>query len=172
MRFTRYSSVQRRSRLRARCLDDTSSTQAIVHPQSAPAGMHQSTRRRETIGSSPRSWCTNVSAATATHVALLMPVDAPTATREKEPVTAIILIAAGATTAARTEARAPACRALRPSVGTTSTLLSHQGIDRLPISLSTPRRQTLDFGSKTIGLPAKPVVQIMTTSLSATFHCS
>ena len=85
---------------------------------------------------------------------------------------AIILVMADATTAERTEGRALAYRALRPSVGTSSTLLSHQGTDRLPISLSTPRRQTLDFGSKTIGLPTKQVVRIMTTSLFATFHYS
>ena len=85
---------------------------------------------------------------------------------------AIILDAADATTVARTGARALACRGLRPSVGTSSTLHSHQSIDQLPISLNTLGRQTPDFGLKTIGLPIKPVVWIMTTSLSATFHCS
>ena len=47
-----------------------------------------------------------------------------------------------------------------------------QGTDHLPISLSTLGRQTLDFGSKTIGLSVKSVGQIMTTSLSAISHCS
>jgi len=77
-----------------------------------------------------------------------------------------------ATTAARTRARAPAYRALRPSAGTSSMLHSRQGIDHLLISLSTLGRQTLGFGLKTIGLPVKPMVRIMTTLLSVTFHCS
>ena len=85
---------------------------------------------------------------------------------------AIILIMADATTVARMGARASACQGLRPSAGTSSTLHSRQGIDHLPISLNTLGRQTLDFGLKTIGLPAKPVAWIMTTSLSATSHRS
>ena len=82
--------------------------------------------------------------------------DTPTVTQEKEPATTIILVTIDATTTA----------------STSSALLSHQGTDHLPISLSTLGRQTLDFGLKTIGLLAKLVVQIMMTSLSATFHCS
>ena len=85
---------------------------------------------------------------------------------------AIILDAVDAMIVARTRAQALACLALRPSTGTSSTLHSRQGIDHLPISLNTLGRQTLDVGLKTIGLPVKPVVQIMTTSLSATFHYS
>ena len=84
----------------------------------------------------------------------------------------IILVAVGAESAARTEARAPACWALRPLAGTSSMLHSCQGNDHLPISLNTLGRQTPDFGLRTIGLPIKPVVRIMMTSLSATFHCS
>ena len=85
---------------------------------------------------------------------------------------AIILDAADATIVARTGARAPAYRGLRPSASASSVLHSHQGIDHLPISLNTLGRQTPDFGLKTIGLPVKPVVRIMTTSLFTTFHCS
>ena len=85
---------------------------------------------------------------------------------------AIILVAADATTVARTGAQAPASRALRPSAGTSSTLLSHQGIDHLPISLSTLGRQTPNFGSKTIGLPVKPVARMMMISLFAISHYS
>ena len=82
---------------------------------------------------------------------------------------AIILDTVDATIAARTRARAPAYPALRPSAGTSSTLCSRQGIDHLPISLSTLGRQTPDFGLKTIGLPIKLVVRIMMTSLSQNF---
>ena len=85
---------------------------------------------------------------------------------------AIILIMEGATTAVRTGAQSSAYRALRPSASTSSTLLSHQGTDHRPISQNTVGKQILDYGSKTTGLPAKPVVQIMTTSLFATFHYS
>ena len=85
---------------------------------------------------------------------------------------AIILDTVDAMTAMRTGARASACQALRPSAVTSSTLCSHQGIDHLPTSLSTLGRQIPGFGLKTIGLPVKPVVRIMTTSLSATFHYS
>ena len=52
------------------------------------------------------------------------PTDMPTTTQEKEPNAASTLGVVDATTAARTGARAPACRALRPSAGTSSTLLS------------------------------------------------
>ena len=85
---------------------------------------------------------------------------------------AIILVMADATTAERTEGRALAYRALRPSVDTSSTLLSHQGTNHQPTSQSTLGRQTVDYGSKTISLPAKLVVRIMTTSLFITFHYS
>ena len=85
---------------------------------------------------------------------------------------AIILDVADAMTAARTGARALAYQALRPSVGTSSTLPSCQGIDHLSISLNTLGRQTLDSSLKTIGLSVKPVVRIMTTSLYATYHYS
>ena len=80
---------------------------------------------------------------------------------------AIILNVADATTTARTGARALACRALRPSVGTSSMLLSHQGTDRLPTSQNILQKQTPGFGSKTIGLPVKPVARMMTISLFA-----
>ena len=72
------------------------------------------------------------------------------------------------------EDRSPslACRALRPSAGTSSMLLSHQGTDRLKTSLNILGKQTPSFGSKTISSHVKPVARIMMTSLSATFHCS
>jgi len=90
----------------------------------------------------------------------------------KEPAAAIILDAADATTTARIGARAPACQALRPSAGTSSTLLSRRGTDRQPTSINILEKQTLGFGSKTIGLPVKPVARMMTISLFATSHCS
>ena len=65
---------------------------------------------------------------------------------------ATTLGAADVTTAARTGARAPACLALRPLAGTSSTLLSRQGTDRLPTSLNILEKQTPGFGSKTIGV--------------------
>ena len=171
MRFARYLSMWQHSRQKARCLGDTSPTPASVPPRCAPPGTRRSTRRRKATGSALQSRCI-VSATTTTHAAPSTPVDAPTVTRGKEPTAAIILDAADATTAARTKARALACQALRPSAVTSSMRHSHQGIDHLPTSLSIPGRQTPDFGLKTIGLRVKPVVRIMTTSLSATFHCS
>ena len=50
--------------------------------------------------------------------------DAPTVTMEKQHAAAIIPDVVDATTATRTEAQAPACQALRPSVDTSSTLCS------------------------------------------------
>ena len=108
-RFARYLSVRQRSRRRARCLNDASPTPTNVRPRCAPLGTHRSTKRRKAAGSALQSWYINVSATTATHAAPSMPADAPTATRGKEPVVAIILDAADATTAVRTRARAPAC---------------------------------------------------------------
>ena len=55
----------------------------------------------------------------------------------------------------------------RPSVGTSSMLLSRQGTNRLPISLNILGKQTPGFDSKTIGLPVKPVVRMMMISLFA-----
>ena len=60
---------------------------------------------------------------------------------------AIIHVAADATTAAKTEARAPACRALRPSTDTSSMLPSRQGTGHQPTSRSTLGRQIPDYGS-------------------------
>ena len=161
-----------RSRRKAHCLGDASSTSASARPRCVPPGTHQSTRHRKAAGSALRPRYISVSAVTTTRAATSTPANIPTATRGKEPTVAIILDPADATIAARTGAQALAYRRLRPSAGTSSTLHSHQGIDHLPISLSTLGRQTLDFGLKTIGLPVKPVVRIMTTSLSATFHYS
>ena len=101
-----------------------------------------------------------------------MPTDVPTMTQEKEPNVATTLSTAGATTAATTGAQALACRTLRPSAGTSLTLLFHQGIDRLPISLNILGKQTLGFGSKTIGLHVRPMVQVMTILLFAISHYS
>ena len=79
---------------------------------------------------------------------------------------------ADATIAVRTGVRAPASQDLKPSADTSSTPLSHQGIDRPPMFLNIPVKLTPGSGSKTIGLPVKPVAQMMTTSLFATSHCS
>ena len=49
---------------------------------------------------------------------------------------------------------------------------SRQGIDRLPISLNILGKQTPGFGSKTIGLPVKPVVRMMMILLFAISHYS
>ena len=91
---------------------------------------------------------------------------------KEEPAMAIILIAVDTMIAARTKSRALACLGLRPSADISSMLPFHQGTDHQPISQSTLGKQTLDYGSKTIDLPTKPVVRIMMTSLSTTFHCS
>ena len=64
------------------------------------------------------------------------------------------------------------CRDLRPLVDTSSTPSSHHGTDSRPTSRNTLGKQTPDYGSRIIGLLAKPVEQIVTISLSATFHCS
>ena len=72
----------------------------------------------------------------------------------------------------RTKARTPAYQALRPSVDISSMLPSHQGTDHQPISQNTLGKRTPHYGSRIIGLPAKPVERIMMISLSATFHCS
>jgi len=157
--------VQRRNRRRARCLSDVSSTPANERPQCVPPRTCRYTRHRQAAGSVPLFRCTNVSAATTTHAEPSMPADTPTTIQEKEPDTATTLGVADATIVARTRVRAPACQAPRPSVGTSSMLLSHQGTDYLPISLSTQGRQTLDFASKTIDLPIKPVARMMTISL-------
>ena len=172
MKFARCLSMRRRSRWRAHCLSDASLTPASVCPWCAPLGTHQSTKHHRAAGSTLRPKYISVSAATATHTAPSTPVEVPTMTQEKEPTVAIILVTADATTAARTEAQAPAYRALRPSAVTSSTLFSHRGTNHQPISQSTLGKQTPDYGSKTIGLPTKPVVWIMMTLLSATFHCS
>ena len=164
--------MQWRSRLRAHCLGDASSTPASARPQSAPARMRRSTRSHKEVGSTSQSWCISFSAATVTHATPSTSADVPTMTQKREPAVATTLIVADATTVARTEAQALACWGLRPSADTSSTLPSHQGTSHQPISQSTLGKQTPDYGSKTIGLPAKPVVWIMMTSLSATFHCS
>ena len=85
---------------------------------------------------------------------------------------ATTLIVVDATIAARTEAQALTCQDLRPLANTSSTPSSHHGTDRQPTSQNTPRKQTLDCGSRIIGFLAKPVEQIVTISLSATFHYS
>jgi len=68
------------------------------------------------------------------HATPSMLVGVPTMTQERELAAAITLAVADAMIAARTEARALAYRVLRPSAVTSSTLLSRQGIDHLPIS--------------------------------------
>ena len=103
-KFASYSSVRWRSRWKARCLGDVSSTPASARPQCVPPRTHRYTRHRQAAGSVPLFRCTNVSAATATHAAPSMPADAPTVTQEKEPATAIILDAEDATTTERIEA--------------------------------------------------------------------
>ena len=85
---------------------------------------------------------------------------------------ATTLDVADATTAARTGARAPAYRALRPSVGTSSTLLSRHGTDHLLISLNILDKPTPGFGSKITGLPVKPVARMMMILLFAISHYS
>ena len=171
-KFARCSSVRRRSRQKVCCPNDVSPTPASVRPRCAPLRMHLFTRHRQAAGSTPLFRCINISTTTATHATPSTPAGVPTTTQEKEPTTAIILDVADATTVVRTRAPAPACQALRPSAVTSSTQRSHQGINHLPTSLSTPRRQTLDFGLKTIGLHVRPVVRVMTISLFAISHYS
>ena len=151
------SNVRRHSRQRACCLGDASSTPASARPRCVPPKMRQFTKRHQATGETLQSRCMNASATTTTRAAPSTPAGAPMVTQGKEPAVAIILDAASATTVARTRARASAYRGLRPSADTSSTLLSHQGTDRLPISLNILGRQTPGFGSKTIGLPVKPV---------------
>ena len=145
---------------------------SCVRPRCASPRMHRFSRHHQAAGGTSLFRCINVSATTAMHAAPSTPADVPTMTQEKEPVVAIILDAANFTTAARTRARALVCQALRPSAGPSSTLCSHQGIDHLPTSLSTPGRQTPGFGLKTIGLPVKPVARVMTISSFAISHYS
>ena len=171
-RSARYSSVRRRSRRRAHCLDDASSTPVSARPRCVPPRTHWFTRHHRAAGSTPLFRCINVSATTATHAAPPTPVDAPTTTQEKEPNAATTLGVAVATTATRTKARALAYRALRPSVGTSSMPLSHQGTHRLPTFQNILGKQTPGIGSRTIGLPVKPVAQMITISLFTISHYS
>ena len=171
-KFTRCLSMQRHSRRRARCLGDASSTPASAHPRCAPLGTHLSTKRHKATGSALQSRYINVSATTTTSAAPSTPADAPTMTQEKEPDMATTLGAVDATTAARIGVRAPASQDLKPSADTSSTPLSHQGIDHPPTFLNIRVKLTPGSSSKTIGLPVKPVAQMMTTSLFATSHCS
>ena len=108
-KFARCSSVRRRSRRRVHCLDDANPTPASARPRHIPPRTRPFTRRRQATGSAPLSRYTNISATTVTCAAPSTPAGAPTATKGKEPVTAIILDAAGATTVARIRARALAC---------------------------------------------------------------
>ena len=124
-KFARCLNVQRRSKRKARCLDDMNPTPASPRPRYVPPRTRPFTRCHQATGSAPLSRYINVSATAVTCAAPSTPAGAPTATKEKKPVVAIIHDAADATTAARTEARAPACQALRPSADTSSTLLSH-----------------------------------------------
>ena len=134
MKYARCSSVRRRSRRKAHCPDDASSTPASVCPWCISPGTHQSTKHHKAAGSALRPRYISVSAITATHAAPSTPTDAPTATQGKEPATAIILVAVDAMTTVRIGAQASAYQALRPLAGTSSTLLSHQGTNHLPIS--------------------------------------
>ena len=86
--------------------------------------MHPSTKHRQAAGSPPPSQYINASAMAATYAASSTLGDVPTATMEKQHAVAIIPDVAEATTVTRTEARAPACQALRPSADTSSTLRS------------------------------------------------
>ena len=123
-RFARCSSAQPRSRRKVRCLDDANPTPASAHLQCIPPRTHPYTKHRRPAGSPPSSLYINASAVAATYVASSTLGDVPTATREKQRAAAIIPDVAGATTATRTEARAPSCQALRPLAGTSSTLRS------------------------------------------------
>ena len=133
-KFTRYSSVRWHSKRKARCLDDANLTPASARPRYIPPRTRPFTRRRQATGSAPLSRYINVSAIAVTCAAPSTPAGAPMATKEKEPVAAIILDVADATTAARTGARVPACQALGPSADTSSTLRSPRGTNRPPIS--------------------------------------
>ena len=133
-KFARCSSVRRRSRRKARCLDDVNPTLASARPRYVPPRTRPFTRRRQATGSAPLSQYINVSATAVTCAAPSTPVGALTAMKEKKPIAAIIHDTADATTAARTGARVPACLALGPSADTSSTLRSPRGTDRPPIS--------------------------------------
>ena len=160
------------SRPRASCPNDASSTPASAHPQSGPTGTCQSIRHSNAAGHVPRSRCMDISTSTMTHATPSTPAGVPVEMRWRRLAMATTLIVADATTAARTEARAPTNRGLRPSANTSSTLPSRQGTDHQPTSQNTLGKRTLNYGSRIIGLFAKLVERIMMTSLSATFHCS
>ena len=136
-KYARCSSMRQRSKRKARCLGDVSSTPASVHPRYIPPGTHQSTKHHKVAGSALWPRYISVSTVTMMHAAPSTPADAPTATQEKEPAAAIILVTADATTAARTKARATACRGLKPSAVTSSTLPSRQGIGHQATSQGT-----------------------------------
>ena len=123
-------------------------------------------------GRAPRSQCMSVSASTVTHTTPWTPIGVPTAMRGRKLAVATTLVVVDATTVARTEARAPACWDLRPSADTSSTPPSRHGINHQPTSQNSLGKRTLDYGSRIIGLLAKPVERIMMTSLSETFHYS
>ena len=72
-------------------------------------GMRQSTRHHKAAGSMPRSRCISASVVTAMHASLSMLAGVPMVIQEREPVAAIILVAADATTAVRTRVRALVC---------------------------------------------------------------
>ena len=171
-RFARYSSVWWHSRPRARCLDDASLTPASARPQSNPTGMCLSTRLSKTAGHTPWSRCMSVSVTTMTHATPSMPVGMPTALRGRGLAAATTLVVADATIAARTEARALSCRDLRPLADSSSTPSSHHGTDHRPTSQNTLEKRIPDYGSRIIGLLAKPVERIMMISLFVTFHYS
>ena len=114
----------------------------------------------------------SVLAATVTRATPLMPVDMPIVMQGRGLAMATTLNVADATIAVSTEARALACRDLRPSVDTSSTPSSHHDTDRQPTSQNTLGKRTPDYDSRIIGLLAKPMERIMMISLSATFHCS
>ena len=119
-RFACYSSMRQRSRPRARYPDDVSSTPASTRPQSDPTRTCQSTRRSTMTRATP--W---------------MPAGVPAVMRGRRLAVATTLVVAYATITARTEARAPTCRDLRPLANTSSTPSSHRGTYRRPTSRNT-----------------------------------
>ena len=84
VRFARYSSMRRRSKPKARCLDDVSSTPAGACPRSDLTRTHQSTRHRKAAGYAPWSWCMSVLAATMTRTTPSTPIGVPMAMRGRE----------------------------------------------------------------------------------------
>jgi hypothetical protein len=166
-------SIARRSiRRRARRHDGAGPTPANVRPPGETPGTHPSTRHHMARGPPTCPRYMSVLAPSVTLVSSWTPVDMEGWMGGRRPTTDTTLVVADATMSTRTGARALHRRGLKVSPGTSSARCSHSGTARRPTSSSTLGNQAPAFGWRTTGLPAKPVAWMMTTSSSATSHCS